>query len=90
MVENNAVYKGFRVSAHVQRSLPQVAGAQTARLDFHATVSITRVNGGNESLQMPSPLPDHSGHTPRAAIEAAVVYARTVIDGMSTFTKAKK
>lgn len=89
MSQNHAIYKGFKVSANVRRSLDDSPNAELARARFLATVTITQVSGDSGSLRLVPPLLQHFAQTPHDAIDLAVSYARTVIDDMSTFVKRK-
>jgi len=89
MSQNNAIYKGFKVSAMVRRLPEDAPGANPAKPVFLATATITQVSSGSGSLRQVPPLLQHFGFTPHAAIDEALTSARTAIDGMSTFIKRK-
>lgn len=88
MYANHAVYKGYRLSAHVHHAAAQAGKSGTARDSFEATVNIIAL-GGEPSTGLPA-LRSHRAASPREAIEAAVAYGRDVIDGLSSFTKGKR
>lgn len=88
MYANHAVYKGYRLSAHVHHAGEQAGQSGTARDCFEATVNIVAL-GGAPAAGLP-PLRSHRASSPREAIEAAVAYGRDVIDGLSSFTKGKR
>ncbi|WP_020204186.1 hypothetical protein [Cupriavidus sp. WS] len=84
MSQNNAIYKGFKVSAIVRRAPGGSHGATPVPAGFLATVTITQVSRDSGSLRLVPPLEQQSGRTPHDAIALAVTHARAVIDGMST------
>lgn len=88
MFANHAVYKGYRLSAHVHRELAPEGIAGAAPGTFYATLAIVAI-GDHVGSDAP-PLPSHSADNPREAMEAAVAYGRTYIDGLSTFSKTRK
>ncbi|WP_420995205.1 GTP cyclohydrolase [Cupriavidus sp. 30B13] len=84
MSQNNAIYKGFKVSAIVRRAPDGSPETMPAPAGFLATVTITQVSRDSGSLRLVPPLEQHAARTPHDAIALAVTHARTVIDGMST------
>lgn len=84
MSQNNAIYKGFRVSARVCQ-----APDDAVQPSFLATVTITQVSEGMGSRRQLPGMIQHTASAPHAAIALALSSAREAIDGMSTFTKAK-
>ncbi|KWR78698.1 hypothetical protein [Cupriavidus sp. IDO] len=89
MSQNNAIYKGFKVSANVRRAPGEAPGGEAAQPGFLATVTITQVSAGMGSLRQVPPLIQHFANAPHAAIALALSSAREAIDGMSTFVKAR-
>ncbi|QET04778.1 MULTISPECIES: GTP cyclohydrolase [Cupriavidus] len=86
MSQNNAIYKGFRVSARVSQAPDAGASVQPR---FLATVTITQVSEGMGSRRQLPGMIQHTASAPHAAIALALSSAREAIDGMSTFVKAK-
>ncbi|MGO4330138.1 GTP cyclohydrolase [Cupriavidus sp. 2TAF22] len=84
MSQNNAIYKGFKVSAIVRRASDGNPDNASALAGFLATVTITQVSRDSGSLRLVPPLEQQTARTPHDAIALAVTHARTVIDGMST------
>ncbi|BDB26916.1 hypothetical protein Tamer19_65720 [Cupriavidus sp. TA19] len=89
MSQNNAIYKGFRVSANVRRAPRAVPDGEPLQPGFLATVTITQVSTGMGSQRLVPPLIQHFANAPHAAIALALSSAREAIDAMSTFVKAK-
>lgn len=89
MSENNAVYKGFRVSAKVRQATVADNGRGVARERFLATVTITQVSTGMGSRRLLPPTIEECASAPHAAITLALSSAHEAIDGMSTFVKTR-
>jgi GTP cyclohydrolase II len=89
MSQNNAIYKGFRVSARVRHAPGADPGDDLAQPRFLATVTITQVSIGMGSQRRLPPLLQHFANAPHVAITLALSSAREAIDGMSTFVKAR-
>ncbi|OZI26439.1 hypothetical protein CAL26_03680 [Bordetella genomosp. 9] len=77
-MENNSVYKGYRLSAIVKR---ETAGKQPA---FTATLLVVRHEGAIASAHG-VPQFAHGGAvaTPSRAVDAAILHGRQVVDEMS-------
>ncbi|CAG2141499.1 hypothetical protein LMG31506_02480 [Cupriavidus yeoncheonensis] len=88
MSQNNAIYKGFRVSARVRHAPGAVLGSDLVPR-FLATVTITQVSTGMGSRRRLPPMIQHFASAPHAAIALALSSARDAIDGMSTSVKAR-
>ncbi len=89
MSQNNAIYKGFRLSASVRRASSGIPGGDLVQPRFLATVTIMQVSSGMGSRRQLPPLLQHFANAPHAAITLALSSAREAIDGMSTFVKAR-
>lgn len=89
MSHNNAIYKGFRVSARVRHASGAVPNGELIQPRFLATVAITQVSTGMGSRRRLPPLIQHFASAPHAAITLALSSARDAIDGMSTFIKPR-
>ncbi|XQM39296.1 GTP cyclohydrolase (plasmid) [Cupriavidus sp. H19C3] len=89
MQQNNAIYKGFRVSARVRNASGAVQGLDLVDPSFLATVTITPVSTGMGSRRRLPPMIQHFANAPHVAIAMAVASARAAIDGMSTFVKVR-
>ena len=89
MSQNNAIYKGFRVSATVRHAPCEGPGGDLVQSGFLATVTITQVSTGMGSRRRLPPMIQHFSDAPHAAIALALSSARDVIDGMSTFVKSR-
>lgn len=89
MSQNNAIYKGFRVSARVSQAPEAGPAADPGQPRFLATVTITQVSEGMGSRRQLPGMIQHTASAPHAAIALALSSAREAIDGMSTFVKAK-
>ncbi|CAG2161095.1 GTP cyclohydrolase [Cupriavidus numazuensis] len=89
MSQNNAIYKGFKVSACVRRASSADPGSNSVQPRFLATVTILQVSSGMGSRRQLPPLLQHFANAPHAAITLALSSAREAIDGMSTFVKAR-
>ncbi|CAG2161260.1 hypothetical protein LMG26411_08109 [Cupriavidus numazuensis] len=89
MSQNNAIYKGFRVSARVRHAPGAVPGGDPFQPCFLATVTITPVSTGMGSRRRLPPLIQHFANAPHAAIALALSSARDAIDGMSTFVRGR-
>jgi len=88
MSQNNAVYKGFRVSAKVRHAAAP-AHSEMVQHRFLATATITQMSAGMGSRRLVPPMIQHDADTPHVAIEMALSSAREVIDRMSTFVKSR-
>lgn len=88
MSQNNAIYKGFRVSARVDHAPDVASGDDPVQPRFLATVTITQVSTGLGSRRLLPPMVQHFASAPHDAIALALSSAREAIDGMSTFVKA--
>ncbi|OZI30831.1 hypothetical protein CAL29_22920 [Bordetella genomosp. 10] len=77
-MENNSIYKGYRLSAIVKRQAP---GSQPS---FTATLVMVR-HGGSVSTShgVPDFVKGGGAATPGRAIDAAILYGRQMVDGMS-------
>ncbi|GLC91295.1 hypothetical protein Tamer19_07030 [Cupriavidus sp. TA19] len=89
MSQNNAIYKGFRISAYVHRAPSAALDGDPVQPGFLATVKITQVSTGMGSRRLVPPLIQHFASAPHAAVALALSSARETIDGMSTFIKAR-
>lgn len=89
MSQNDAMYKGFRVSARVRHAHGAVPGGDLIQPRFLATVTITQVSKGMGSRRRLPAMIQHFASAPQAAIALALSSARDAIDGMSTFVKAR-
>ena len=89
MSQNNAIYKGFRVSAKVRHAPGAIPRGDLVQPRFLATVTITQVSAGNGSRRRLPPMIQHFASAPHTAIALALSAARDAIDGMSTFVKAR-
>ncbi|CAG2148481.1 GTP cyclohydrolase [Cupriavidus plantarum] len=89
MSQNNAIYKGFRVSARVRQAPDALPAGDPIPLRFLATVTITQVSEGMGSRRQLPGMIQHAAGAPHDAIALALSSARAAIDGMSTFVKAK-
>ncbi|MBF6988328.1 MULTISPECIES: GTP cyclohydrolase [Cupriavidus] len=89
MSQNNAIYKGFRVSARVRHVSGAVPGGDLVHLRFLATVTITQVSSGMGSRRRLPPMIQHFASAPHTAIALALSSARDAIDGLPTFVKAR-
>ncbi|ODV44395.1 GTP cyclohydrolase [Cupriavidus sp. UYMMa02A] len=89
MSQNNAIYKGFRVSARVCPAPGSVPGGDSVQSRFLATATITQVSTGMGSRRRLPPVIQHFASAPHAAIALALSSARDAIDCMSTFVKAR-
>ena len=89
MSQNNAIYKGFRVSATVSHAPGAVLGGDLVQPRFLATVTITQVSTGMGSRRRLPAMIQHFASAPHAAIALALSSARDAIDGMSTSVKAR-
>ena len=89
MSQNNAIYKGFRVSARVRHATGAVPGGDRVQSRFLATVTITQVSTGMGSRRRLPAVIQHFASAPHAATALALSSARDAIDGMSTFVKAR-
>lgn len=89
MSQNNAIYKGFKVSAKVRQAPDAFPGSGVVHPRFLATVTITQVSTGMGSQRLLPPEIQQFADAPHAAITLALSSAREAIDGMSTFVKAK-
>jgi len=89
MLHNHLVYKGYRLSANVERSLVRGDGALSAAT-FRATLTIMPASGQDfgpwpEDAIISSPLSSTAWTSPRDAIQAAMEYGREVVDQLSSF-----
>jgi GTP cyclohydrolase II len=89
MSQNNAIYKGFRVSAKVGHAPGAVPGGDLVQPRFLATVTITQVSTGMGSRRLLPSMVQHFASAPHAAIALALSSARDAIDGISTFVKTR-
>jgi len=89
MSQNNAIYKGFRVSARVRHASGAVRSGDSVQPRFLATVTITQISTGMGSRRRLPPLIQHFASAPHVAIALALSSARDAIDGMSTFIKTR-
>jgi hypothetical protein len=77
-MENNSIYKGYRLSAIVKR---QTAGS---RPSFTATLMVIRHEGSVSTTHgVPELVKGGGAATPGRAVDAAILYGRQVVDGMS-------
>lgn len=89
MSPNNAIYKGFRMSASVRHAPDAAFGKDGVTPGFLAIVTITQVSAGMGSRRRLPPMIQHFANAPHAAIAQALHSAKEAIDGMSTFVKGK-
>ncbi|OWT69040.1 hypothetical protein CEY04_26550 [Achromobacter sp. HZ28] len=82
-MENNFVYKGYRLCAIVKR---RVAGNSAS---FTATLTMVRHDGSKSTTHgVPDFVEGGSAATPSRAVDAAILYGRQVVDRMSQVTSA--
>ena len=85
MLPNHYVYKGYRLSANVQRVLPPGAAPGLDGVTFRATIVVSRAAEADEpgvEHEVPT-FPEIGGmHSPREAIHLAVEYGCKVVDAL--------
>lgn len=89
MYPNNAIYKGFRISAKVGRAPDAVPAGDLVQPSFLATVTITPVSASMGSRRLLPSMVQHFASGRHAAIALALSSARNAIDGISTFVKTR-
>ncbi|PLQ00333.1 GTP cyclohydrolase [Cupriavidus pauculus] len=89
MSQNNAIYKGFRVSARVSHAPDSTPRGDVIQPRFLAIATITQVSTGMGSRRRLPTMIQHFASEPHAAIALALSSAWAAIDGMSTFVKAR-
>ncbi|MGN6580447.1 MAG: hypothetical protein ACTHJ1_10765 [Bordetella sp.] len=85
MIQNNFVYKGYRLTAKVLRGAAQEIAVNASSPIFTATVQIVAAN----SVQDPGheyrvPCFEQGGvvYSPREAVQAAVSHGQAIVDGL--------
>ncbi len=85
MFPNHYVYKGYRLSANLQRVLAGDPGAGLDGVTFFATIVVARAADTDEpGNEYEVPVFTESGgmHSPREAIHVAVQYGCRLVDAM--------
>lgn len=85
MHANHLVYKGFRLSAQVQRVWPEAGAAGLDGVRFTATLSVAPAAGHIEGSDYDVPVFEDGAavHTPAQAIHLAIEHGRTLVDAWS-------
>jgi len=91
MLHNHLVYKGYRLSANVERSIAQGDGTLSAAT-FRATLTIMPASGQDSGLWpedaiVSSPLSSTAWTSPRDAIQAAMEYGCQIVDQLPSLRK---
>ncbi|WP_019938397.1 hypothetical protein [Bordetella sp. FB-8] len=86
MIQNNCVYKGYRLTAKVLRGTAQeVMAANASSPIFTATVQVVAANSiqdpGHE-YQVPFFEQGSVVFSPREAVQAAVSHGQSIVDGL--------
>ncbi|MDQ8032519.1 MAG: hypothetical protein REJ50_10940 [Bordetella sp.] len=85
MLQNNTVYKGYRLTAKVARASASVALAAASGPQFTATVVVVQADTIHDTGdEYPVPCFAHGGHvfSPREAVHAAITHGREIVDGL--------
>ncbi|MEI2416144.1 hypothetical protein V8Z80_08155 [Orrella sp. JC864] len=87
MFPNHYVYKGYRLSANVQRVLSGDPGAGLEGVTFRASIVVARAADSDEpGIEYEVPAFEQNGgmHSPREAIHAAIEHGCKLVDAMSS------
>ncbi|AZY50981.1 hypothetical protein [Bordetella avium] len=87
VLENNSVYKGYRLRAKVVREVSPVASGPL----FTATIVVVQADSiHDEGDEYPVPYfaEGASVYSPREAVHAAVAHGREIVDGLMTSPRA--
>ena len=85
MMQNNFVYKGYRLTAKVLRGSSEDAAANANSPVFTATVQIVAANSVQDpGHEYPVPCFEQGGvvYSPREAVQAAVSHGQSIVDGL--------
>lgn len=85
MIQNNTVYKGYRLTAKVLRGDPESAIESPSGPVFTATVFIVPASAVQDpGHEYPVPCFEMGGfvYSPREAVHAAVSHGQAIVDGL--------
>ncbi|HEY0294895.1 MAG TPA: hypothetical protein VGC69_06120 [Bordetella sp.] len=85
MIQNNFVYKGYRLTAKVLRGTPEEAPPNSSGPIFTATVQIVAANSVQDpGHEYPVPCFEQGNfvYSPREAVQAAVSHGQSIVDGL--------